>query len=105
VSGTHTRELVSLFEHLRGSRKTESALRLAGFDIQPIGTNKAHRPGFLAAVIAVMDTARANRVRRPDSLYLAEYARGSAARRTSFRDQREQLLEEYDGLAAFIEAN
>jgi erythromycin esterase len=101
----HTREMVPLFEHIRSSRNSPFPLRLAGFDIQPIGTNKAHRPGYLAAVTAIADTSRANRVRALDSLYLAEYGKSSAARRTFFRNQRQQLLEEYDGLVAFIEAN
>jgi erythromycin esterase len=101
----HTRELVPLFEHLRASRATQHPLRLAGFDIQPIGTNKTHRPATLARTVARLDSAYAARIRTLDSTLLAEYARGTAARRTYFRTTRAELLGAYDSLAAWLDAN
>lgn len=110
----HTEEVLPLFEYLAGTRAgAEGAgpdgagrgrgLRLAGFDIQPIGSNKEHRPGFLAALVDHVDAAYADSVRWLDSTLLVEYAKGGSSRRAYFREHRDALLSAYDGLASFLE--
>lgn len=90
----HTEEVLPLFEHLRASRATDRPLRLAGFDVQPIGTNKEHRPAFLADLLERVEPelARAHAV---DSTFLAKYAEGSGPRRAYLRANRDSLLATY----------
>ncbi len=93
----HTEEVLRLFEHLRASRATDHPLHLAGFDVQPIGTNKEHRPAFLAALIEYVDPELAARARALDSTFLAKYAEGSGPRREYLRANRDSLLAAYGG--------
>jgi len=118
----HTEEVLPLFEVLAETRDggepdasrtaggSEAAtggprvpLRLAGFDIQPIGSNKEHRPGFLAGLVAHVDEVRADSVLALDSTLLAEYAKGGSSRRAYFREHRAELLSAYDRLSALLE--
>lgn len=91
----HTEEVLPLFEHLRASRATDRPLRLAGFDVQPIGTNKEHRPAFLAGLLDRVDPELAARARAVDSTFLAKYAEGSGPRRAHLRANRDSLLAAY----------
>lgn len=99
----HTEEVLTAFDYLARTRGTDAPLRLAGFDIQPIGSNKEHRPGFLSRLVTHVDPTYADSVRRLDSTFLAEYAKGGSARRAYFREHRDALLSAYDGLASFLE--
>lgn len=118
----HTEEVLPLFEYLASTRRdpdgrgageaasgrpaTEGGgppLRLAGFDIQPIGSNKEHRPRFLADLVGRVDEAFADSVRTLDSTFLAEYAKGGSSRRAYFRANRAGLLSGYDRLIALLE--
>lgn len=102
----HAREVVPLFEYMRATHQGERPLQLAGFDVQPIGINKADRPQFLARIAAGIDTAYANAVRQLDSTFLAVYARGSRERRTYFRsDDGQRMASDYDRLETFLANN
>jgi len=91
----HVEEVLPLFEHLRASRATDRPLRLAGIDVQPIGTNKEHRPAYLARSLAEVDRSLATEARALDSTFLAKYAEGGSARRAWMRANRDSLLEAY----------
>lgn len=91
----HTEEVLPLFEYLRASRETDRPLRLAGFDVQPIGTNKDHRPAFFAGLVDRVDPELAGWARAVDSTFLARYAEGSGPRRTYLRTSRDSLLAAY----------
>ena len=99
----HTEEVLPLFEYLRASRATGRPLRLAGFDVQPIGTNKKHRPTFLAALLERVDPELAERARAVDSTFLAKYAQGSGPRREYLRANRDSLLAAYGRFAEALE--
>jgi erythromycin esterase len=98
----HTEEVLPLFKVIEESRAGSSPLRLAGFDIQPIGRNKEHRPDFLARMVGVVDSSYAAEVLQLDSTFLAEYSQGSRSRRAYFRDHRDSLLSRYDSLTEFL---
>jgi erythromycin esterase len=99
----HIEEIVPMFEHIRASRRSDHPLRLAGFDVQPIGRNKHHRPAFLADLIMTADSVLAAQARSTDSLFLAVYAEGSRARRAYFRENRDALLGDYERYAAALD--
>lgn len=73
----HTEELLPLFEYIRETRQGGRPLRLAGIDVQPIGSNKDDRPRFLSGIVARVDSAYATEVRALDSAFLEVYGRGA----------------------------
>ena len=99
----HTQELVPLFEHLKESQNDPEPLTLAGFDVQPIGRNKADRPRFLADVVAVIDADYAERVLDLDTEFLEVYSRKSRERRAFFRGEGAGMKASYDNLVAFLD--
>lgn len=99
----HVEEVVPAFELVRASRATDRPLRLAGFDVQPIGSNKDHRPAFLAKALAATAPDLADEVRVLDSTYLAKYAEGGSARREWMRAHRDSLLTAYGKFEAALE--
>jgi erythromycin esterase len=100
----HNEEVLPLFEHLAASRASERPLRLAGIDVQPIGSHKEHRPRFLADRIAPVDSAYAAEVFALDSTFLSVYDRGARERRAWFRSEGgRRMAEAYDRLADFLE--
>lgn len=102
----HTEEVLPLFEYMRATRQSDRPLRLAGIDVQPIGRNKAGRPRFLSRVVAHVDAAYGADVLALDSTFLSVYALGGRERRSYFRSEDGQRMEEaYDRLAVFIAAN
>ena len=100
----HTKEVLPLFERLKASRGSARNIRLAGFDVQPIGSGKKTRPAFFRAVVGASDPAYGADVEALDATFLAEYDKGSSSRRTYFRQHRDVLIAFYDTLAAFIDA-
>jgi erythromycin esterase-like protein len=78
----HTKEVLPLFEQLKASRGTSRELRLAGFDVQPIGSGKKTRPAFLRRLLAD-DPAYAAEVEAFDTAggCLRQTARGKAGAR------------------------
>lgn len=101
----HTETLKGLFEYIRETRKTGSPLRIAGFDIQPIGWNKKGRPDFLRRVVGFKDAEYAKTVFDRDAAFLAEYAKGSKSLRTVLRANPEEWASAYDSLASFLRQN
>lgn len=103
----HTEEVLPLFEHIRVSRTDGHAapLHLAGIDVQPIGPNKDHRPGFLGRAGAALDPATGARIADMDSTFLAIYARGGSERRSGLREKREALVTGYEAFADTLDAN
>jgi erythromycin esterase len=99
----HVEEVLPLFEHLGASRATDHPLRLAGFDVQPIGTNKEHRPAYLGGLLERVDPQLAREARTTDSTFLARYAEGSGPRREYLRTNRESLLSAYERFAAALD--
>lgn len=99
----HTREVLPLFESLTSSRATSRPIRLAGFDVQPIGSGKKTRPAFFRGIVAAIDPVYAAEVEKLDAAFIAEYDKGSRARRTHFRAHREKLIASYETLAAFLD--
>ena len=99
----HTREVLPLFEGLKASRATNRPIRLAGFDVQPIGSAKKTRPAFFRAIVGTIDPAYAAEVEMLDLTFIAEYDKGSSARRTYFREHRDRLVASYDKLGAFLD--
>jgi erythromycin esterase len=99
----HTQEMLPLFATLRESREGTVPLRLAGFDVQPIGGNRKQRPGFLSGIVAKVDAEYAKDVLALDTEFFAAYDKGSAARREHLRGAGATLIARYDELAAFIE--
>jgi erythromycin esterase len=99
----HTQEVLPLFTYLRATRTGTTPLRLAGFDVQPIGGNRKQRPAFFSELVAHVDPAFAKRVLALDQEFFSAYDKGSAARREQLRSIGPSLAEQYDGLAAFIE--
>ena len=102
----HTEGVLPVFEYLRETQDSDHPLRLTGFDVQPVGNNKADRPDFLSRVVAAIDTTYAADVFSLDSLFLAVYAQGGQARRAYFREESGQRMAEgYDHLASFLAEN
>ena len=99
----HTKEVLPLFEQLKASRGTDREIRLAGFDVQPIGSGKKTRPAFFRKLLAD-DPAYAAEVEAFDTAFLAEYDKGSASRRAYFREHGPTLISEYEKLAAAIDS-
>jgi erythromycin esterase len=100
----HTHEMLPLFEAVRRSYGTARPLRLAGFDVQPIGSNKKLRPTFFADMLSAVDAEYARAAAALDTAFLAEYDKGSAARRAYLRSEGARLAGEFERLAAFIKA-
>jgi erythromycin esterase len=99
----HTRDLLPLFEYLRGTHHGARPLRLAGIDVQPIGRNKTDRPEFLAGIVAPLDSSYAREVFQLDSTFLAVYTRPSRERRAYYRaDSGQRMADRYDRLEAFL---
>ncbi len=98
----HTREVLPLFESLADWRKAGRPVRLAGFDVQPIGPNRKLRPAFFADLVSPLDAEYGRTVLALDSEFLSAYDKGSSARREHLRANGERLAAGYDRLAAFI---
>jgi erythromycin esterase len=99
----HTREVLPLFERLKSSRVADRPIRLAGFDVQPIGSGKKTRPAFFRTVVSSIDPSYGAEVEAFDATFLAEYDKGSTPRRTYFRQHRDELVAGYERLAAFVD--
>jgi erythromycin esterase len=99
----HTEQMLPLFQYMRDSRAGARPLRLAGIDVQPIGTNRKQRPGSFRDLVAPIDAVYAGEVHALDTGFLAEYDKGSSARRAYLRAQAEPLSAAYDRLASFID--
>lgn len=99
----HTKEVLPLFEQLKASRGTGREIRLAGFDVQPIGSGKKTRPAFFRRLLGD-DPAYAAEVDALDTAFLAEYDKGSASRRAHFREHGPALIAAYERLAAAIDS-
>jgi hypothetical protein len=78
-------------------------LRLAGFDVQPLGGNRKQRPTFFSNLVAVIDPEYATAVQAPDAEFLSAYDTGGSERRTYLRAHADRLAAQYEALAAFIE--
>jgi erythromycin esterase len=99
----HTEEVLPLFAYLRERQDEQTPLRLMGFDIQPIGANKKHRPDFLAEIVARFDAAYAEEVLALDKSFLEEYGKGGRARRAFFRSEAGQtMMKDYGHLQQFL---
>ena len=101
----HTAEVLPLFEYLHATLDTARPLHLAGFDIQPIGSNKADRPAFLRDIVARIDPAYARSVFALDTDFLKVYALGPRKRRAAWQEGGEGVIAAYDSLVAFLDAN
>ena len=99
----HTHQMLPLFDYLRETRRTPSPLRLAGFDVQPIGTNRKERPSFFANLVAIVDAEYAKTVHAMDAEFFAAYDKGASVRRSYLRANSASLEARYDALAAFLE--
>ncbi len=99
----HTTGVLPLFEYLKQSQDADRPLQLAGFDVQPIGPNKAGRPRFLAEAVEGLDVKYARDIFVQDSTFLAVYASGSSERRAFFRSAAGQRMSQaYDRFSAFL---
>ena len=102
----HTKEVLPLFEYIRNSHKTDTPLQLAGFDIQPIGSNKRSRPAFLSKQIEAFNADYAKQVLELDQRFLKVYSQNSSERRAFFRsDEGQNMAKQYDQLAEFLKEN
>jgi erythromycin esterase len=101
----HTEEVLPLFEYLRSTRASARPLRLAGFDVQPIGSGKKTRPAFFKAIVTVADEAYAQEVESLDAEFIAEYDKGRASRVAYYRANRDRLIAAYERLAQFVDRN
>jgi erythromycin esterase len=101
----HTREMLPLFSYLRQTRLGPRPLRLAGFDVQPIGSAKRERPQFFADLVARVDERYAAEVKTFDTSFIAELDKGSASRREYLRTHAAASIAGYQRLAAFLDAN
>jgi erythromycin esterase len=63
----HTREVLPLFERLKTSRGASRPIRLAGFDVQPIGSGKKTRPAFFRTIVSATDPAYGSEVEAFDT--------------------------------------
>ena len=99
----HTEAVLDLFDYLHQTHRTDQPIQLAGFDVQPIGPNKAGRPAFLADAVRSIDAAYAAEVQALDSTFLAVYSEGSRARRQFFRSEAgTEMLAAYDQLVEVL---
>ncbi len=101
----HTKEVLNLFEYIKKNRQTDKPLKYIGFDIQPIGRNKKHRPKFLKEAVAKIDKKSAQEIFELDEFFLKEYAKKSNERRKSFRENRSKFIESYEKTAKLIKEN
>ena len=101
----HTEEVLPLFAYMRSTRSGIEPLRLAGFDVQPIGSGRRERPAFFERVVAVIDPKYAQEVLDLDRRFNAEYEKGTAARRAFLRSNAAELGQSYERLAQFIQSN
>jgi len=81
----HTPEMLDLFDYIAASQSTDRPIRIAGFDIQPIGPNKTARPDFLSTMMAKVAPEEADALAQLDQDFLEIYASGNRNRRTFFR--------------------
>jgi erythromycin esterase len=81
----HTEEVLPLFAHMKESRAGTARLRLAGFDVQPIGSRKKERPAFLARLVSAIDATYGREVETLDATFVAEYDNGASSRRAYLR--------------------
>jgi erythromycin esterase len=98
----HTGEMVPLFEAMRDWRRAGRRVHLAGFDVQPIGSNRKLRPAFFGDLLRAVDAEYAQTIVALDSEFLAAYDKGSSARREYLRANAERLSIGYERLALFI---
>lgn len=98
----HTEEVLELFEYIRSTHATGRPLILAGYDIQPIGPNKAGRPDDLARVVTVIDPAYAEEVRALDQRFLTAYGSGRTAGRAYLHEHRDEMIDGYAALNTFL---
>lgn len=101
----HTGEVLSLFEYMHASRSGPAPLRLAGYDVQPIGWNKRGRPGFLSDIVARLDADYAEAVAALDQEVIDVYGEGGSARRAHYRAHRERLVTAYADLEDWLASN
>jgi erythromycin esterase len=101
----HTEEVLPLFTYMRETRGSGRPLRLAGFDVQPIGGARKERPAFFERVVSAADPEYGRTARDLDLRFNAEYEKGSASRRAYFRANAADLVEGYQRLAAFLETH
>ena len=101
----HTREMLPLFEYMKATRERATPLRLAGFDVQPIGSGKKERPEFFASLVRVSDPKYSDEVRQFDATFVAELDKGSTARREYLRANAPALITGYEALATFLTGN
>ena len=101
----HTEEVLPLFAYMKSTRSGIAPLRLAGFDVQPIGSGRRERPAFFERVVAVIDPKYAQEVLDLDRRFNAEYEKGTAARRAFLRSNAAELGQSYERLAQFIQSN
>jgi erythromycin esterase len=99
----HTREMLPLFDYMKSTRAGAAPLRLAGFDVQPIGSGKRERPQFFADLIAIVNGDYAAEVKQFDAAFVAELDKGGSARREYLRANAAALIKGYERLAAFVD--
>jgi erythromycin esterase len=99
----HTEEMLPLFEYLRATRTGSRPLRLAGFDVQPIGSGKKTRPAFFRSMVGPVDEAYGRAVEAFDAEFIAEYDQGRTSRVAYFRANRDRLISDYERLAEFVD--
>ncbi|GAB5519405.1 MAG: erythromycin esterase family protein [Rhodothermales bacterium] len=99
----HTEPVLDMFDYLQQTHATDQPMQLAGFDVQPIGPNKAGRPAFLAKAVRPLNADYAVEVQALDSTFLAVYSEGSRARRQFFRSEAgTEMLAAYDQLVEVL---
>lgn len=99
----HTPEMLELFDYIAASQTTDQPIRIAGFDIQPIGPNKTVRPEFLSAVMAKFAPDEADALAQLDQDFLDIYASGNSLRRTFFRSPDGAIMAaRYDAAASHL---
>jgi erythromycin esterase len=99
----HTQEVLPIFAYMKTTRGSQAPLRLAGFDIQPIGSGRKERPAFFERVVGAIDPRYAQEVLDLDRRFNAEYEKGTASRRAYFRANVTELAQAYGRLAQFID--
>lgn len=101
----HTPTLIELFDYIAQSQNTDRPIRLAGFDIQPIGPNKDGRPAFLASQVGNIVPERREEMEALDQAFLANYATGSRERRNFYRsDEGARMARDYDAFSDLLAA-
>lgn len=99
----HIEEMLPLFTYLTETRATGSPLRLAGFDVQPIGSRRRERSAFLGGIASVIDPEYGKEVLALETEFHKAYESESAGRRQYLRQHGDAMATRYDALAAFIE--